>query len=260
VQTTALPDRDRLLVLLALGLVVALAWAYLFAHAAHMTMEAAGHAIMGMTGVPWSVSHFALTASMWAVMMAAMMLPSATPMILTYATLVRRMRRDRDGHPEIAIFVLGYLLVWCAFSVLATALQWGLEHLALLSPMLVSSSHRLGGGLLLIAGLYQLLPVKEFCLKHCQSPFQFLTRRWRSGRTGALSMGLMHGAYCVGCCWALMLLLFVGGVMNLLWVALIAAFVLLEKVIPRSWTFGRWISGGGLLAAGLLLFSGAGHI
>jgi predicted metal-binding membrane protein len=251
-----LPKRDKLLVLAALAAVVILAWSYLVLHAAHMSMVAAGHAMMGMMNMPWSAAHFGLTFLMWAVMMVAMMLPSATPMVLTYATVVRRIAQKQSPTASTALFAAGYVLVWSGFSLVATGLQWALEHLALLSPALVASSPWLGGGLLIVAGLYQWAPLKEFCLRHCQSPLSFIASRWCAGEVGALKMGLHHGLFCVGCCWALMLLLFVGGVMNLIWVAAIASFVLLEKLLPARSQVGRWISGGGLVVAGGVLLSG----
>jgi predicted metal-binding membrane protein len=153
------------------------------------------------------------------------------------------------------VFTAGYLLVWFGFSLGATLLQWVLERVALLSPMMVASGPLVGGALLITAGLYQWSPTKEFCLKNCQSPLTFIASNWRSGQDGALRMGLWHGAYCVGCCWALMLLLFVGGVMNLLWVATIAMGVLLEKLIGAGTRVGRWVSGGGLVGAGALLIA-----
>jgi predicted metal-binding membrane protein len=254
----ALPRRDKVLVLAALAAVILLAWGYLVLHSAHMSMEAAGHAMMGMTGMPWSAGQAGLTLLMWAVMMVAMMLPSATPMVLTYAAVVRRVAQEQSPTVSIAVFAAGYVLVWSGFSLAATGLQWTLEQMALLSPALVASSHLLGGGLLILAGLYQWAPLKEFCLRHCQSPLGFISRHWRTGQVGALRMGLRHGVYCVGCCWALMLLLFVGGVMNLLWVAAIAGFVLVEKLVPTRSRLGRWISGGGLVLAGAIVLSGFG--
>ena len=167
---------------------------------------------------------FALTFAMWAVMMVGMMLPSATPMILTLSALRRRKAEAAARFPPAFLFAFGYLLTWSGFSLLATLLQWTLDQLAQLSPMLTTTNATLGGALFLLAGLYQLTPLKQACLRHCRSPFAFLFNRWRDGWSGALRMGLAHGAYCLGCCWLLMALLFVVGVMNLLWVAAIALF------------------------------------
>ena len=254
-STTTLSRRERMLVLGALATVVALAWAYLFAGASQMDVDMASMAqsAMHMAASPWTAKHFALTVIMWVVMMIAMMLPSAAPMVLTYAAVARKITPGQSQASLTAAFVVGYLLVWSAFSVGATLLQWGLERTALLLPTMVASSHLLGGVLLITAGLYQWSPVKEFCLRHCQSPIAFVGQHWRSGVGGAMRMGSEHGIYCVGCCWALMLLLFVGGVMNLLWVAVISVFVLLEKLIGPGTRPARWITGGSLITAGFLL-------
>ncbi len=205
--------RDKFVLLAALAAVVGLAWGYLVLNAAHMDMEATAHAAMGMSAHPWTGAYFSLTLLMWVVMMVAMMLPSAAPMVLTYAAVVHRLAPKQNRTASVMVFTAGYLLVWFGFSLGATLLQWGLERVALLSPTMVASTPLLGGALLIAAGLYQRSPVKEFCLKNCQSPLTFIAANWRRGQDGALRMGLWHGAYCVGCCWALMLLLFVGGVM-----------------------------------------------
>jgi predicted metal-binding membrane protein len=258
--TAALPRRDKMVVVAALGAVIALAWAYLALHSAHMSMDAAGHTAMEMGGEPWTAADFGLTLLMWAVMMVAMMLPSATPMVLTYTAVARRIPQTPRHAGSTNLFAAGYVLVWSGFSLLATGLQWALYQMALLSPALMTSSHLLGGGLLIMAGLYQWAPLKEFCLRNCRSPLGFIAHQWRGGRAGALHMGVRHGLYCVGCCWAVMLLLFVVGVMNLLWVAAIAGFVLLEKTMPVGSRAGRWISGTGLACAGGVLLSGVGRM
>ena len=192
----------------------------------------------------WDVTRVALTFAMWWVMMLGMMLPSAAPMILTFATLNRNRRSRGQTYVPTAIFVLGYLLAWGAFSVAATVAQWALDNVALLSPMLTIASPRIGGSMLILIGLYQFTPWKHTCLRHCRSPFAFLLNRWRDGPGGALQMGIEHGAWCLGCCWVLMALLFVAGVMNLLWVAALAVFVLAEKLLPG----GPWIARAGGLA------------
>ena len=172
-----------------------------------------------------------------------------------------RKRRER-GDPLVptGLFLAGYLLVWTAFSAVATAVatavQWGLHATALLSPGMVSASRVLGGLLLLAAGIFQFTPLKQACLTHCRSPLGFLMGHWREGRAGAMRMGLEHGLYCVGCCWILMVLLFVAGVMNLLWVAVISLFVLAEKVLPRGELVGR-LGGAVLLVAGVVLLTSA---
>jgi predicted metal-binding membrane protein len=169
---------------------------------------------------------------MWAVMMVAMMLPSAAPVTMLFARLDRRRRADGGAGVPVALFVAGYLLVWTGWSVLAAALQWILRSTLLLSPHLALDEAALAGGVLITAGLYQLTPLKKSCLARCQSPIGFLVTHWRAGRKGALVMGLRHGAYCVGCCSALMAILFVVGAMNLVWVAALTGYVLLEKSVP----------------------------
>jgi predicted metal-binding membrane protein len=167
-----------------------------------------------------------------------MMLPSAAPMILFFATFVRRSREQGHNVASVGAFVSGYLVVWSAFALLATTLQYGLDRVALLSPYMAVASPVLGGVILIAAGLYQWTPLKEACLGLCRSPVAFIVGHWRAGTGGALRMGVEHGSFCVGCCWALMALLFVGGVMNLLWVAAITLAVLAEKLAPQ----GRWIA------------------
>jgi predicted metal-binding membrane protein len=200
---------------------------------------------------PWTLNGLVLTFVMWSVMMIAMMTPSATPIILLYANVCRKRLRDRQPFVPVALFFTGYLVVWTVFSASATLLQSGLQALVLLSPMLVSISAPLTGVLLVMTALYQWTPTKRTCLRNCRSPVDFLSRHWRAGRLGALRMGVEHGLYCLGCCWALMLLLFVGGVMNLLWVAGLAIFILAEKTLPYGWTVSR---------VGALVFAGAGAI
>jgi predicted metal-binding membrane protein len=184
---------------------------------------------------------------MWAVMMTGMMLPGAAPTVLFYAALVRK-GAERDAvYPAVWIFTGGYLAAWAAFSLGAAALQAALEEAMLVTPVIASASSGLSAGVLIAAGVYQWLPLKEVCLSKCRHPLEFFTMRWRAGTLGAFRMGLEHGIYCVGCCWMLMLLLFVAGVMNLLWVAFIAVFVFVEKLAPAQ----RYVSG----AAGITLIS-----
>ena len=246
--------RDRLVVLAGLGGVTVLAWLYLILLAAGMVdgPGAMGEAMANARPIPWTAGDFALMVLMWSVMMVGMMLPGATPMILLFAMINRKKREA--GYPFVptGAFALGYAGAWTAFSLFATILQWALHSAALLSPMLVSTSAVLAGALFIAAGTYQLTPLKHACLKNCRSPVHFIMTRWRSGAGGALRMGLEHGAYCVGCCWFLMGLLFVLGVMNLLWVAALTILVLVEKAAPH----GEWtarISGAAMLAAGLYL-------
>ena len=197
----------------------------------------------------------ALTVLMWVVMMAAMMLPGTLPTVLLYGALVRKNAERGTVLPSTWVFVAGYVLAWTGFGVAAAVLQMMLEQAGLLTPMMSSASRWLTGGLLLAAGIYQLTPLKAACLTQCRNPVQFLMARWHPGATGALRMGMAHGAYCVGCCWALMLLLFAVGVMNLLWVALIAAFVSIEKLLPAGRLTGRF-AGAGLIVVGLAFAAG----
>jgi predicted metal-binding membrane protein len=246
--------RDRAVVLVGLAGLSALAWAYLLTLAWRMPHRDMAMAMAMPHMQVWGATEVLLTCVMWAVMMVAMMTPSAAPMILTFATLNRRRQAQEGPFVPTGIFLLGYLLVWSAFSVVATGVQWGLHTAALLSPMMVSTSPALGGLLLVAAGIFQWTPLKSTCLTQCRSPLGFLTTEWREGPWGAILMGLRHGIYCVGCCWALMALLWVAGVMNLLWVAAIAAFVLVEKVLPRGALAGR-VAGGVFMLAGLLLLA-----
>jgi predicted metal-binding membrane protein len=219
---------DRLIVVAALIAVTALSWTYLLA--------GAGMTMMGPTD--WTPGYAVLMFLMWWIMMVAMMLPSAAPTIILFATVNRKQRQI--GHPDVktSIFAVGYLAAWGGFSVFAVALQWSFERTGILSPMLVGNNAVFGGVLLLAAGIYQLSPIKHVCLRHCRSPLQFLSTHWRRGGSGALRMGLMHGAFCVGCCWLLMGLLFFGGVMNFYWIAGLALFVLIEKTAPAGHWFG----------------------
>ena len=195
---------------------------------------------MAMPGMhAWSPVEPLLLFLLWAPMMVAMMLPSAAPTILLVASVLRRRREHASPAAPTAVFVAGYLLVWIGFSAAAATAQWALHQAALLSPAMTSTSPVLGGLLLLIAGVYQWLPIKSICLHHCRSPLGFVNSHWREGSGGALRMGVTHGFHCLGCCWALMMLLFVAGVMNLLWVAAIAALVLVEKVVPGGQWLGR---------------------
>lgn len=252
----ALARRDRTLALLGLAGLTLLAWAFLV----RMAREMAAHASMGMAmpmPAAWDAGRGLLTFLMWAIMMVAMMVPSAAPMIAIFATINRRRAESGTAAVPTAIFLAGYLVVWSAFSLVATLGQGALQWAALLSPSTLRAAPVAGGVLLLVAGAYQLTPLKYACLSRCQSPLGFVMTEWREGRAGAFVMGLRHGAFCVGCCWALMTLLFVAGVMNLLWVAALAALVLVEKVAPWpravSWAVGGILLGGGVwvLARGL---------
>ena len=246
---------QRAVILAALAAIAALAWLYLFLAAADMTAAMAGmdrSMVMPLRGPTERLLLFA----MWWVMMVGMMLPSVAPVILTFATVNRNRAARGEPYVPSALFTAGYLLAWGGFSLAATLAQEALERANLISPMdMMTNSRLLGGLLFLAAGLYQFAPVKLACLRFCRSPLDFVVNHWRDGPGGAVRMGLTHGLYCLGCCWVLMLLLFVGGVMNLLWVAFLGVVVLVEKLSAGPW-MGRiggalmMIYGAWLLAMG----------
>jgi len=226
--------RDRRVVAASLVAVVAVSWLYLWRDAASMSRVGMADLPVSAMPHPSGATAFALTFVMWAVMMVGMMLPSAAPTILLYGTLVRKNGERGMVLPGVWVFTSGYLAVWTAFSLLATAMQVGLDRASLLTPMMASASAGMSAAILVAAGIYQWLPFKQTCLRNCRNPLRFLVARWRPGTRGAFLMGAENGAYCIGCCWLLMLLLFIAGVMNLLWVALIAAFVFVEKLLPAG--------------------------
>ena len=254
--------RERLVLVAAVAVVLLAAWAWLIAGAG-MDMNAVEMTAMaGMDGwlmqpAIWTAAYALLIFGMWWTMMVAMMLPSATPMLLLHARVMRGTQVTNATSTSTALFAAGYLLAWGGFSLLATATQWGLEAAQVLSPMLETSNRWLGAGILLAAGIWQLTPLKASCLRHCRSPLSFLVGHWRDGRLGALRMGLEHGVFCLGCCWFLMLLLFFGGVMNLYWIVGLAVFVLLEKTVPRGHWFGR-VAGVALIGCAVALVAGPG--
>jgi predicted metal-binding membrane protein len=264
--------RDRLVTAVALAVIVILAWAYViwFASSMSMPMPPAAPAASTDTGMsmdmdmpmkmdmpgmdmgtpspdvvgtpaiaPWSVPEFAFVASMWIAMMVGMMTPSAAPMILLYARVGRSAAAQGKPFASAAWFAGGYLLVWAIFAVAATGAQWLLEQALLISPMMGPASRLVGGIILVVAGLYQLTPLKDACLGQCRAPLSFIQQHGGFQRTaaGSLRLGVQHGLYCIGCCWALMALLFVGGVMNPLWIAGIVVLVLVEKLVPAA----RWV-------------------
>ena len=276
----ALLRRDRVVVTASLVVIAVLAWAYVLWLATDMTMPAAtapaaaggdmagmdmpdmGGMDMGAMATPgfraWAPVDFAFIFAMWAVMMVGMMTPSVAPMVLLYAGVGRKARASGRPIASTAWFFTGYLLVWVGFSVVATGAQWLLAGLTLLSPTMATNSRILAGLVLVAAGLYQWTPLKAVCLRQCQAPIAFLASHggFRSDPLGALRFGIKHGAYCLGCCWALMALLFVGGVMNVLWIAGIAILILLEKTVPTGQLIPR-ISGVLMAGAGLRLLVGA---
>ena len=237
---------------LAIAAVTLLAWVYLFHLSRQMSAAAADDARMAAMGMAvtaqWTRTDVFLTFVMWTVMMVGMMAPSVTPVLLLAANAPRS---ERHVIPPVLLFGAGYLLVWVGFSAVATVTQWLLHAGALLSPAMAASSPRIAGAILIGAGLYQLTPLKNMCLTHCRSPIDFLMSHWRGGRAGPIRMGVHHGLYCLGCCWALMAVLFAVGVMNLLWVAGLALLVLVEKMMPATVLVSR-MAGAALLIAGAI--------
>jgi len=255
--------RDRLVVIAGLALVMTLAWGWLIFGAGFPMAPEAAPGMPDMPGMAamvapaaWGLSYAGLMAFMWWTMMVAMMLPGAAPTLLLFARVNRKERDNSRPYVPTGAFAAGYLVVWGGFSLLATGLQWWFEQLGLLTSM-TATSMWLGGAILIGAGAWQLTPIKSICLRHCRSPLSFLSHRWRPGRTGAVRMGLEHGAYCLGCCWFLMGLLFFGGIMNLYWIIGLAAFVLLEKTAPIGNRIGR-VAGLALAGWGIYLLMSAG--
>jgi predicted metal-binding membrane protein len=252
--------RDRVITLTGLAILCAVAWLYIVEGAglgmsarqmttlAFFPHQQAQDLMQAMPGMQvdtarsaWGIGTWVLMIAMWWIMMIAMMTPSAAPTILLYARVHRAALAKgqlRDEVTPIGIFAAGYLTAWLGFAVAATALYYALERAELVSTVMMGSRSRwLSGAVLIAAGLYQLSPLKNVCLAQCRAPASFLARHWRPHASGALRLGIKHGAYCIGCCWMLMALLFVGGVMNLVWIAALTTMVLIEKVLPR----GQWI-------------------
>lgn len=252
--------RERWIIAAALAMIAGVAWIYLIHEARNMTVtgvcECLGMPMSGSMRGDWSAGSLLPLFLMWAGMMVAMMLPSAMPMILTFAAVSRNRRQQERPYVPVTIFVSGYVAVWTVFSVLAALAQWLLHRQALLSAAMITTSAWLGGILLLAAGIFQFTPLKRVCLAHCRAPFEFIMTRWLEGAGGAFRMGLEHGLFCTGCCWALMSLLFVAGVMNILWIAALSFLVGLEKLVPR----GLWLSratGAALALWGTWLIAGS---
>jgi predicted metal-binding membrane protein len=241
--------RDRWLVGLTLLAAVGLCWAWLIPMARDMYGPMTGASAWMMTD-NWDFAHSTLLFAMWVVMMAGMMLPSAAPALLLYTGVVRKSPEAASASARAHAFAGGYLTIWTAFSLLVTALQLLLRHWLLLTPMMETGDRIFAGALLLLAGAYQLTPYKGACLKSCRAPVQFIVQHWKPGVSGAFRLGLEHGLHCLGCCWALMLLMFVGGVMNLWCIGLLTVFVLLEKLAPLGAQGGR-VSGLLIIALGI---------
>jgi predicted metal-binding membrane protein len=247
--TEGAPWRARAAFAVPLLIVLLFAWWWFAAMARDMSGAMTGPSAWMMSSV-WDGRHLLLLWSMWAVMMAAMMLPSAWPMLTMYGALSRRQSPALQSLGHLYVFSAGYVVVWGLFSAGATVVQRLLAALLILSPMAVLTSRGAAATLLVLAGVYQLTPLKRVCLRACRSPISFLIGHWRPGTLGAFRMGLDHGGYCVGCCWALMLLLFVGGVMNLYVIAALATLVAIEKTMGAG-ELGSRISGGLLIALGV---------
>jgi predicted metal-binding membrane protein len=242
--------RERWLILCALLLITALALGYTYWLATGFDMSE----MMSPVFVPWSLDYFLFMLAMWIVMMIGMMTPSVAPTVLLYSEFARRSASQGRGFPGAGWFVAGYLLAWSAFASLATLLQWLLEWLALITPMMAGTSRTIGGAMLIAAGVYQWLPVKQACLASCRAPLSFIQQRggFQPRIGGAVRLGVAHGLYCIGCCWMLMILLFAFGVMNLQWIAGLMVFVLLEKIVPYPELFSR-AAGAAAVVAGLTL-------
>jgi predicted metal-binding membrane protein len=248
----ALLQRDRAIVLAALVMLAGLAWAYVLWLARDMAIPMG--TMMAPAARTWSAADFGFTFAMWAVMMIGMMTPSAAPMILLYARVARQAQTQGRVFAATGWFAAGYLLAWTGFAALAALAQGVLLDGALITPMLASAARYFGGAVLIAAGIYQWTPLKDACLAQCRAPLDFIMRHggFKPAAHRALGLGIRHGLYCIGCCWALMALLFVGGVMNVLWIAGIAIFVLIEKVFPAGRIVGR-IGGAALILAGAWL-------
>jgi len=249
----SLRQHDQLLIVSTLAAIVFLSWWYLVQLTNQMNTMPAMNGMQGMGGInaglhPWTPTDLLMMFIMWVVMMIAMMVPSAMRMVMIYSHVVAKEKTQDSLITPTLAFALGYVVVWSLFSLVATFLQWGLESAALLSPMMVTTSSSLGAGLLIAAGIYQLTPLKDTCLKYCQSPAMFIVAHYKKGVIGAFKNGLTHGVYCLGCCWLIMGLLFVGGVMNLIWILAISLFVLAEKLLPAKIVTSRITSSTMILA------------
>lgn len=238
---TRMQSRQRMLIGAALAALALLAWAFLVMPGGDAGME-----------VPMasSLNMLVMGIIMWSVMMVAMMLPGAGPMILIYARIHQQRQANGGSTVPVWVFLMGYLTIWVGFGITAALLQWGLHQSALLSSAMGRVGPLLAGGLLITAGVFQFSNLKQVCLSKCRSPLSFLMTEWREGTAGALVMGIRHGAYCTGCCWALMLLMFVGGVMNLAWMAALALYFLAEKLLPGGESISR-LTGIVLISAGI---------
>ena len=230
---------SRLALILTLLLVILLSWYYIV-FAMTMNMEPV---------TQWSIADIAILFCMWAIMMAGMMLPSAMPVILLVEQVNKKRKLRRASYTHTLFFVIGYLLIWGLYSAVITIIQYTLHHWALLSPMMSSANIAFSSAILLAAGIYQLTPLKQRCLQLCRSPLSVISSQWKEGKLGAILLGINHGQYCVGCCWILMAILFVTGVMNLKWILLLSLIVLVEKVLPYPEVASKLLGGALILLA-----------
>lgn len=252
INSSGLSTKDKKIVYTGLFIVSATGWLYMFymawamenMHLVDMWMPPLGNTRA------WTGFDFFMLFLMWFTMMIAMMTPTVVPMVMMFTTVNKSKKRKQQPYAPTSLFLLGYLLAWGLFSVAVSLIQWPLHESGLLNPMMDSRSFLLSGSILILAGLYQFTPLKDVCLNQCRTPLGFIMTAWKDGYLGALKMGFHHGFFCVGCCWALMLILFAVGVMNMLWVIVITVFVLLEKVSPISPRATRAITGLGLIIWG----------
>jgi len=242
--------RDRIIVITGLIIISILAWLYVIYLYRQMEVMNMGALFFAMPMTPkWTSTDFILMFLMWLVMMIAMMPPSVAPLILLFTKVNRQRKNQQSPFVNTSYLFIGYFMVWGGFSLVATLLQWLLQQASWLNPDMIITNKVFGSIILIAAGVFQFTPLKQTCLDFCKSPLEFIYKHWKEGKKGAIKMGIQNGIYCVGCCWVLMVLLFVSGVMNILWVALIALFVLIEKVSAKS----KWIS---FFAGALLIIYG----
>ncbi len=245
IASSTLGLKDKKIIISGLFIVAGMGWLYMFymawamenMHLVDMWMPPRGGAR------PWTSWDFFMLFAMWLIMMVAMMTPTAAPMVMMFSTVNKNKKAKQQSYTSTFIFLAGYLVAWAIFSLVISAIQWPLHEHGLLNPMMNSRSYLMSGGILILAGFYQWTPMKNICLKHCRTPIGFLMTAWRNGTWGAFKMGLHHGLFCVGCCWALMAILFSVGVMNMLWVILITLLVLIEKILPFSPLMMRVLTG-----------------
>ena len=243
--------RDRIAIISALVLLSSLAWAVTIHHSGGQASGIATGGSMTM-GMPFSLSSAALYLGLWGIMMVAMMFPSVAPMVVLFSSVHRNREPQNNVFGAAWVFAAGYVVLWTLCGVVAYGADLGVQALPERFPVLRENGHVIAGATLFGAGLYQLTPYKYRCLSHCRSPLGFLLDRWRDGRWGALRMGLEHGAFCLGCCWSLMTVLFVVGTMNLVWMGALTLLIFVEKVVPSGVGIGK-AAGVGLMALGLLL-------